>query len=92
MPGFHSCTSPRQESVLTDAVACPCAFRGRWKNPGKVDTADASDCTLDQGGNSSRTRTEDQQLEMGNFVHGESFQKDTNFRKDFGNDDTDVRL
>ena len=63
VPGFHSCTSPRQECVLTDAVACPCAFRGRWKNPGKVDTADASDCTLDQGGNSSRTRTEDQQLE-----------------------------
>lgn len=57
--------------VLTDAVARLCAFGGRRRNSGKVDTADASDCMLDQEGNSFRTRTEDQQLEpAGPTWHG----------------------
>lgn len=40
----------------------PC-IEGRWKNSGKVDAADATDCMLDQEGNSWRMWTEDQQLD-----------------------------
>lgn len=59
----HSCTSPWHERILTDVVSCLCEFR--------VDRRILAKCGLQmpliarwiRKGNSSRTRTEDQQIE-----------------------------
>lgn len=65
----HSCILPWHECCPDRCWSVSVCICKRQEFSGMLDTADASDCMVDQEGNSSRIRAEEQQLETTGLSH-----------------------